>query len=203
MRTMKWLMVTGLVVVLLAGGGCQNWKQMYLDRDAEYKNLEPLYQDAVAANQQCQNNMGQMETQVQGLRRDLSAAQQKATATAAKKPAGRKTVVATVKGSSFYSGRAKLKADAKNELKKIAGTIKSQYGNVEVFVIGHTDTDPIKKSGWKDNWELSTERALAVTRYLISRGVSEAKLVAGGCGEYRPLGSDKSRNRRVEIVVYK
>jgi len=195
-------MVTGLVVVLLAGGGCQNWKKMYQELDAQHKNLDQLYQGAVTANEQCKSDIGQMETYVQSLKSDLDAAK-KATATVAKKPAGRKTVVATVKGSSFYSGRAQLKSDAKNELKKIASTIKSKYGNMEVWVIGHTDTDPIKKSGWKDNWELSTERALAVTRYLISRGVSEAKLVAGGCGEYRPIGNDKSKNRRVEIVVYK
>ena len=74
-------------------------------------------------------------------------------------------------------------------------------------VVGHTDTDPIKKSKWKDNWELSAQRALSVLRYLVKRGITKEKIQAVGCGESQSIASNstasgKARNRRVEIVVH-
>lgn len=77
---------------------------------------------------------------------------------------------------------------------------------MQVDVVGHTDSDPIKKSKWKDNWQLSAERALAVLRYLNSKGISSEKIRAVAAGSSRPVASNKSssgkaQNRRVEIVV--
>ncbi len=74
-------------------------------------------------------------------------------------------------------------------------------------MVGHTDTDPIKKSGWKDNWELSAERALSVVRYLVKKGVPNSGVRACGSGSARPIGPNssaagKARNRRVEVVVH-
>jgi len=85
--------------------------------------------------------------------------------------------------------------------------LRSKYSGRHIDVVGHTDTDPIKKSPWKDNWELSAERALTVIRYLIQRGIPENQIRASGCGEARPIASNataagKARNRRVEIVVH-
>jgi len=101
----------------------------------------------------------------------------------------------------FDSGQAVIKAESKTKLNRIAGIIKQRYADKEISVVGHTDTDPIKISGWKDNWELSAQRALSVTRYLLGQGISAAQLAAVGRGEYHPLTADKSDNRRVEIVV--
>ncbi|MHC4074708.1 MAG: OmpA family protein [Planctomycetota bacterium] len=63
------------------------------------------------------------------------------------------------------------------------------------------------KDKWKDNLELSAQRAITVARYLIQRGIPENEIRAVGCGESRPVASNassagKARNRRVEIVVY-
>ena len=57
-----------------------------------------------------------------------------------------------------------------------------------------------------DNYQLSTERALAVARHLVSRGVPPGRLIAGGCGEHRPREANTSKtnraaNRRVEIFA--
>jgi chemotaxis protein MotB len=75
-----------------------------------------------------------------------------------------------------------------------------------VGIEGHTDNDPIKKSGWKSNWELSTARALSVLHYLSEQSVNEPRLSAIGYGEYRPVASNdikdgRQKNRRVEIVI--
>ena len=85
-------------------------------------------------------------------------------------------------------------------------TIQGEYSDKDIFVFGHTDNQPIKKSGWHDNWQLSTQRALAVVRYLQTRGVDVSRLAAAGCGEYRPraandTASNRAQNRRVSIFV--
>ena len=107
----------------------------------------------------------------------------------------------------FSSGQAALKKATSAELDHIQSVLQQKYPNNRIDVVGHTDTDPIKKSKWRDNWQLSAERALAVVGYLIKRGVPEDKIRAVGCGAARPVASNsaasgKARNRRVEIVVY-
>ncbi len=106
----------------------------------------------------------------------------------------------------FRSGSQELKSEAKRELDRIVSDIRGTYSDRDVLVLGHTDSQPIKKSGFDDNYQLSTERALSVVRYLKSKGVSAEQLVAGGCGEHRPRASNSTpksmaRNRRVEIYA--
>ena len=77
----------------------------------------------------------------------------------------------------------------------------------DIGIEGHTDNEPIKYSGWKSNWELSTARALSVLHYLIDeKGVAPIRVSAIGYGEYRPIASNSNKegrqaNRRVEIVI--
>jgi chemotaxis protein MotB len=74
---------------------------------------------------------------------------------------------------------------------------------------GHTDTDPIKKSKWESNRELSVARAMAVLDYLVEEcNVPDGSCVVAGHGQYDPKaeGSDagaKARNRRVDIIVHR
>lgn len=100
----------------------------------------------------------------------------------------------------FSSGKIDLKSTAKTTLNDVAGVLSSKYAGKTIRVEGYTDTDPIKKSGWKDNLELSLQRAAAVHRYLQTRGVDPGRMYAAGFGEEKPLGS-KTASRRVEIVV--
>ena len=86
----------------------------------------------------------------------------------------------------FRSGKAALRPEARSTLDAIARTLNGEYGDRDVLVYGHTDAQPIKKSRWKDNLELSAQRALSVVRYLQTRSVAPRRLVAGGCGENRP-----------------
>lgn len=108
----------------------------------------------------------------------------------------------------FDSGKAELKASSKTTLGTVVAAIKKDYPTQMIRVEGHTDADPITKSSWKDNWELSCERALAVVRYLTSSGIGEKRVYASGFGQYTPRDSNattagKSRNRRVQIVIIK
>ena len=100
----------------------------------------------------------------------------------------------------FSSGKVALKNSSKTTLNDVAGVLQSKYGSKTIRVEGYTDTDPIRKSGWKDNLELSLQRAAAVHRYLQTRGIDAGRMYAAGYGEEKPLGS-KAASRRVEIVV--
>lgn len=112
-----------------------------------------------------------------------------------------------IEGSILFApGKVTLREEARRALDAIASTAQGEYADRDIFVFGHTDDRPIKKSGWTDNYQLSTERSLAVVRYLRDRGISPARLVTCGCGEHRPRvsnASDANRkgNRRVEIFA--
>ena len=74
-------------------------------------------------------------------------------------------------------------------------------------VDGHTDARPLSGAGrFRNNWELSAARAIAVVRYLIDRGVQPSHLVAAGFGEFQPIepgDSDEAnaKNRRIELKL--
>lgn len=106
----------------------------------------------------------------------------------------------------FDSGKAKLRPQARGVLQKVRDVITNQYAGKDIMVFGHTDDQPIKKSGWQDNYELSAERALAVVRWMKENGVNPSRLVACGAGEFRPRVANSSaknrqQNRRVEIFA--
>ncbi len=113
----------------------------------------------------------------------------------------------TIEGNVLFSpGKVALRKEARRTLDAIVSTVEGEYSNKDILVIGHTDDDPIKKSGWLDNYQLSSERALAVVRYLKGQGVSPERLIGGGCGEYRPRvgntsATNRAANRRVEILA--
>jgi len=58
------------------------------------------------------------------------------------------------------------------------------------------------------NNSLSKDRATAATEYIFSRGIDRSRVIAKGCGETKPIASNKTDegrqlNRRVEIKVLK
>jgi chemotaxis protein MotB len=106
----------------------------------------------------------------------------------------------------FKAGSATIEnEDALLFLKRIALIIDTLPANVEVSVRGHTDDgNPGKNSPFKDNWELSTARAISVLQELIVDGVKAERMHAAGFAQYRPLGTNatkkgREKNRRVEI----
>jgi len=106
----------------------------------------------------------------------------------------------------FDSGKAELRQESFPILDKVAKILKEELRNHNVGIEGHTDNQPIKYSGWKSNWELSTHRALSVLHYLEEKGINPSRLSAIGYGEYRPVASNdtpegRQLNRRVEIVI--
>ncbi len=110
-------------------------------------------------------------------------------------------VEVTVSGDVLFdSGRATLKSAAKKTLDQVAKVLTSQYRNQPVMIEGHTDTDPIKKSKFKSNYELGLARANAVADYLSQHGVSSSQISVSSAGADQPKAT-KAASRRVEISV--
>lgn len=107
----------------------------------------------------------------------------------------------------FESNKAVLRAEGRGLLKELAvplGTFVRQNESA-LMISGFTDDQALKGNGeFADNWELSTQRALTVTRTLIETGMPGEALIAAGFGEHHavaPNDTDEQRaqNRRVEI----
>jgi chemotaxis protein MotB len=113
----------------------------------------------------------------------------------------------------FDVGQAGVAPQGQAELDKLATALvdldKQIPGDVNwvLRVDGHTDKRPLAGTGqYKNNWELSAGRAIAVVQYLISKGVPPQRLVAAGFGEFQPLDPGDSddalkRNRRIELKL--
>ncbi len=105
----------------------------------------------------------------------------------------------------FASGSAAIGRDGKAALDTVAEAFKDLKGK-NVVVGGYTDDVPTNPKAFPSNWELSTARAIAVVKYLQSKGVDPTMLAAAGFSEYRPVASNhtaegRSLNRRIEIAL--
>lgn len=106
----------------------------------------------------------------------------------------------------FKKGRANIdNDDAILFLKRIAIVISSLPVGIVADVVGHTDSDdPDADSPFKDNWHLSTARAISVVEELIKDGVNPNVLVASGRASFDPVTTNSTpmgmaKNNRVEI----
>ncbi|MDR2864612.1 MAG: flagellar motor protein MotB [Spirochaetaceae bacterium] len=72
---------------------------------------------------------------------------------------------------------------------------------------GHTDSTPIDPAGpWTSNWQLSSERAIAVVNYFTGLGMADKRFQIAGFADTMPVASDdtpegRAYNRRVDIVI--
>ena len=78
--------------------------------------------------------------------------------------------------------------------------LRSKYSGNAIIIAGHTDSDPIRKSGHKSNYHLGFERGWSVRKFLTDKGISSDEIAVMSYGPDRPMG-DAQKSRRVEIVV--
>ena len=105
----------------------------------------------------------------------------------------------------FDSGSANIKPSSIPVLNTISKIIKETDN--EIVAEGNTDNVPIKDGEYDSNWELSTERALSIVKYLIkNENINPNRISLKGYGEYNPIvpndnDADRAKNRRVDILV--
>jgi flagellar motor protein MotB len=74
-----------------------------------------------------------------------------------------------------------------------------------LMVSGFTDDKPVRGGRFSDNWELSAQRALTVTRTLIDEGMPSSTVFAAAFGSGQPVTPNtdddaRAQNRRVEMA---
>jgi flagellar motor protein MotB len=110
----------------------------------------------------------------------------------------------------FDSGSDRLRAEGRAFLERLApqlaGLLAAERDQM-VLVGGHTDDRPLRgNAAFPSNWELSTARAVAVTRVLMGAGLPAPRIVAAGFGAEHPRAPNldevsRRKNRRIEILL--
>jgi chemotaxis protein MotB len=207
---------TALILISVISG-CTDWKKKYQGLEVEHKNLLGRYDRCMSSLDSSAAEKAKLSQRLMDMQKTIEQLQ----AMEKSGPnieggidwvpdASKGTLTATLSNEILFSpGQATLKKDTIGELDSVMTVLRQKYPTQDISVVGHTDTDPILKTAklWKDNWELSTERSLAVVRYLVQHGLTPKRVVAAGAGEFRPVGSNstasgKAKNRRVEIVIH-
>jgi OmpA-OmpF porin, OOP family len=105
-----------------------------------------------------------------------------------------------VYGIFFDTGKSVVKPESNPTLEQIVKLL-GQSPKLSLFVVGHTDLVGNPEA----NAKLSSERAAAVVKALVAKGVAAARLAPAGVGSYCPVATNrteagKAKNRRVELV---
>jgi chemotaxis protein MotB len=216
---MQRRMLATLLVVLAGGCGPSKDEFAAAQRDAQ-QNLKN-YQDETKKTAALEQKVAELEKQNQELKTtsaqlETKSSQYEQLAGSLKKEiASGQVELSELRGKMtvklkdkvlFASGSTALNKEGRDALDAVAEAFKGMKGK-NVIVAGYTDDVPTgKKSGFKDNWDLSTARAVAVVRYLQSKDVPPELLGAAGFSEYRPLSpndsaQNRSQNRRIEIAL--
>ncbi|MFM0229963.1 OmpA family protein [Paraburkholderia sediminicola] len=127
--------------------------------------------------------------------------------------AGRVTLVngrIGINGSVLFALNSdQLQPEGRDVLKSLAGPLSAYLrANDEILMVsGFTDDRQVREANrrFADNWELSAQRALTVTRALIDAGVPASSVFAAAFGSQQPVSSNaddqgRAKNRRVEIA---
>lgn len=102
-----------------------------------------------------------------------------------------------------------LQPEGRKLLRSLALPLKAYLASRDeiLMVSGFTDDRQVREGSGRfdDNWELSAQRALTVTRALIEDGVPTSALFAAAFGAEQPVASNadaagRALNRRVEIT---
>lgn len=115
----------------------------------------------------------------------------------------------------FPSGSAELSKTGEYAVVEVGAVLK-KFPERRYLVVGHTDNMDFAKTkaglpavatcAPADNWQLSTERALTVTRVLVTAGMDPKNVIAAGAGDHDPVASNanadgRAKNRRIEIAL--
>ena len=216
------LVLAGLLLFTPGLTSCVSQKlhqQALEEKDAEIRTLRDERTALKSQNQQLRSALDSMHGQ-------LSEASARVPEPVAEKPEPQRKIpeldemgigygmrdgnmVITIPSSvTFASGQATLSKEGQGALKKVAALLKKEHSGAHFSIEGHTDDEPIKKSKFESNRDLSYARAMAVLQYLVADcGIKDDDCVLVAHGQYDPAasGSDekaKAKNRRVEIVVH-
>ena len=225
MKISRLLVLTASLGLLSLGSCTAKFQDMIRDRDETIRDLEGKLSTTRSENQRLARDISKA-------RNDLAAARNQVRAVPASMSSADKNLDSLKKALrdsgigpgdvharyrrgrlslgiahrvTFAPGSTTLTKAGRQVLMRLAGVLKSRYASKQIWVEGHSDSDPIvkTKAKYRSNRHLSAERADAVASFLIARGgIPSSKIVIVGYGPNDPIARGrKAQNRRVEIVV--
>ena len=212
-RVRSLVLGMGVLAIIALAGGCSNAKDMQIEslqgqvNELEKGNYRLQTRLAAAMSERDESNRwaAQLQRELDNARPELAGVE--------RLPAGwqQEGGVAWTDIADdilFDSGKDKLKAAGRAKIEEVARQIQEIFKNRDIWVIGHTDSDPIRvtRNLYKDNLDLSVNRAATVVRELYKLGLDPKQLIAGGQGEFNPKApndnkASKAQNRRVQIMA--
>jgi chemotaxis protein MotB len=227
-RSWSRLTMAGVTFVMLLASSCvsqRGYQQMVDQKDAEIRQLREERASLKAEVTQLKSSLDSAQGEIANASAKPGDTIGEKTAAKASEPdakfpeldklginygtRGGNMVISIPSSITFASGQAVLSGDGQKALKQVAVTLKKQYPSMVYSIEGHTDSDPITKSKFTSNRDLSVQRAMAVLTYMVEDcGIKDDQCIVAGHGQYAPVApndttSDKAKNRRVEIVVQK
>lgn len=207
-KSIKFVLITGVAVAAAALGGCNN--EAKTENEALKSQLTQVQQERDQNKQlldQSEAQKAELRNQVDELTRAKSTQTPVMTdpgpGTGGSKPSrpqARETVIEVAGDVLFAPGQTSLSAAGKRELDKVATRLKKEFPKNQIRIEGYTDSDPVRKNPLGSNEAISKARAVAVEKYLASKGVSDSRMTAVGRGSASPKAT-KAASRRVEIHV--
>jgi len=173
-------------------------------KEAEVKEKENAIAEREAKLQDLQRIMAAKDSAAQALRAKLSKALEafrNKGLTVTEKDG--KVYISMEAKLLFASGSTAVDAKGREAILEIAQALQDE-NEVEIIVEGHTDTDRINSSSIpRDNWELSVLRATEVVKIMSENSTVKPEILsAAGRSEFHPVdANDKSKNRRIEIII--
>ena len=144
------------------------------------------------------------------LRRAVSLFQPEVKSNKVKVTSEERGLVISLASDAFFnpaSARVNIE-ETRDILLRLASLLNSNdVGIRKIRIEGHTDSVDVDPNGpWQDNWQLSSERARSVLRYLTDFGVAENRFQIAGFADTMPVSSNstpegRAYNRRVDIVI--
>ncbi|TGG90368.1 type VI secretion system protein TssL [Natronospirillum operosum] len=184
-------------------------------RDLE-DSLEVLAQDEIQQQEDRQGDRGELTRDIVVTEQMIEEAQEEAA-----EIAGRlgdyidqgalqietlnETIVIRVREQSFPSGSDFIADEFLPILDRVREVLLTTPGDIRVE--GHTDSVPIASGPFRNNWELSTARALSIGEYLwAAPEMEENRFTVVGHGASKPIATNetpegRATNRRVEIII--
>jgi chemotaxis protein MotB len=217
---MRYAIAYGLLVAALAGCGVS--KDKYTAKESEAQKYRTALSEQADKTAALEQQNAALQQKMGTLQQQLSSVSAKMQSTSAQKSAleGKASQLQEETGSLkgrqatmlssellFKENSSKLTDETKRSLDSSADAIKQLQGKA-VIVAAYTDDSEGGKSatGATKRWQLSSQRALEVAKYLVSRGLDPKQIAVAGFGESRPVAPNDSipnraMNRRAEIVL--
>ncbi|MDR1212061.1 MAG: flagellar motor protein MotB [Spirochaetaceae bacterium] len=118
-------------------------------------------------------------------------------------------VISLASDAFFNPASARINIESTRDILLRLGTllVSDELRGRKFRIEGHTDAEVTDPEGpWEDNWQLSSERARSVLRYLSALGVAEDRFQIAGFADTAPIASNataegRAYNRRVDIII--